>query len=62
MATVNMATHDFFNLYNHGFIRAAVAIPEVRVADPAFNGARTIELMEKAAGRKWRSSCFRNWG
>src|SRR5437762_10089939 len=38
----------FFNLYSHGFIRAAVGIPEVRVADPAFNGARTIELMEKA--------------
>lgn len=39
---------DFFNLYSHGFIRAAVGTPEVRVADPAFNGARTIELMEKA--------------
>src|SRR5207249_5200597 len=38
----------FFNLYSHGFIRTAVGIPEVRVADPAFNGARTIELMEKA--------------
>jgi NAD+ synthase (glutamine-hydrolysing) len=45
-----MTTTEFFNLYNHGFIRAAVAIPEVRVADPAFNGARTIELMHQAAG------------
>jgi NAD+ synthase (glutamine-hydrolysing) len=44
-----MKKADFFNLHNHGFIRAAVAIPEVRVADPAFNAARTIELMEKAA-------------
>jgi NAD+ synthase (glutamine-hydrolysing) len=43
-----MKNNDFFNLYNHGFVRAAVAIPEVRVADPAFNGARTIELMERA--------------
>src|SRR5438067_9197878 len=42
----------FFNLYSHGFIRAAVGIPEVRVADPAFNGARTIELMEKAEREK----------
>src|ERR671918_1164187 len=39
---------EFFNLYNHGFIRVAVGIPEVRVADPAFNGSRTIELIEKA--------------
>lgn len=43
-----MEKADFFNLYNHGLIRVAVGIPEARVADPAFNGARTIELMEKA--------------
>jgi NAD+ synthase (glutamine-hydrolysing) len=40
---------EFFNLYNHGFVRVAVGIPEVQVADPAFNAARTIALMEKAA-------------
>jgi len=40
---------NFFNLYNHGFIRVALGIPEVQVADPAFNAARTIELMEQAA-------------
>jgi NAD+ synthase (glutamine-hydrolysing) len=43
---------DFFNLYNHGFIRVSVGTPEVRVADPAFNGPRTIELMEKAEHEK----------
>ena len=43
---------DFFNLYNHGFIRVAVGTPEVRVADPAFNGAQTIELMEQAEREK----------
>src|ERR671925_697556 len=43
---------EFFNLYNHGFIRVAVGIPEVQVADPAFNAARTIELMEQAARHK----------
>ena len=43
---------DFFNLYNHGFIRVAVGTPEVRVADPGFNGARTIELMEQAEREK----------
>ncbi len=39
---------EFFNLYHHGFIRVAVGVPEARVADPVFNTARTIELMERA--------------
>src|SRR5262245_33397028 len=48
-ATAVQAETEFFNLYNHGFIRVAVGIPEVRVADPEFNAARTVELMEQAA-------------
>src|SRR6266704_5490980 len=51
-----------FNLYSHGFIRAAVGIPEVRVADPAFNGARTIELMEKAEREKAIMALFPELG
>ena len=47
-----MENAEFFNLYNHGLIRVAVGIPEVQVADPAFNGSRTIELMEKAEREK----------
>jgi NAD+ synthase (glutamine-hydrolysing) len=43
---------EFFNLYNHGFVRVAVGTPEVRVADPVFNGARTIELMAQADREK----------
>ena len=39
---------EFFNLYQHGFIRVALGVPEVRVADPAFNAARTIELIQEA--------------
>src|ERR1043166_1315168 len=39
---------EFFNVYNHGFVRVAVGIPEARVADPSFNGGKTIELMKKA--------------
>ena len=42
---------SFFNLYNHAFVRVAVAIPEVRVADPAYNARQTIALMEQAAER-----------
>jgi NAD+ synthase (glutamine-hydrolysing) len=40
---------EFFNPYNHGFIRVAAAVPEVKVADPDFNCGKTVELMERAA-------------
>jgi len=53
---------EFFNLYNHGLIRVAVGVPEVRVADPAFNGARTLELMEKAEGEKALLALFPELG
>lgn len=39
----------FFNLYDHGFVRVALAMPEVRVADPDWNAARTLELLREAA-------------
>ena len=39
----------FFNLYRHNFIRVAIAVPEVRVADPAFNTDQTIALMRQVA-------------
>ena len=42
----------FFNLYNHGFIRVAVGVPEVQVADPAFNATKTIMLMHQAVAEK----------
>jgi len=44
-----MGTTQFFNLYNHGFIRAAVCIPEVRVADTEFNAKQCVALARKAA-------------
>jgi NAD+ synthase (glutamine-hydrolysing) len=39
----------FFNLYNQGFIRVAVCIPEVKVADTPFNAASTIKLTKQAS-------------
>ena len=39
----------FYNLYRHGFIKVAVCIPEVKVADTLFNAERTIMLAEEAA-------------
>ena len=49
----------FDSIYRHGFVRAAVCVPRVRVADPAFNLERTLELARRAARastRRWRSS------
>jgi len=43
---------SFFNLYNHGFIRVAVAVPEVQIADPGFNAVKSIALMEQAAAER----------
>jgi hypothetical protein len=40
---------EFFNLYNHDFVRVTAATPLVRVADPAFNARQTIDLAERAA-------------
>ncbi len=46
-----MTDLPFDNPYNHGFARVAVALPEVRVADPYLNATRTIELAERASER-----------
>ena len=42
---------SFFNLYRHNFVRLAVAVPELRVADPTFNAAGTVRLMKAAHDR-----------
>ncbi len=38
----------FDSIYRHGYVRAAVCVPEVRVADPAHNAAATLELARRA--------------
>ncbi|HEY7437592.1 MAG TPA: NAD(+) synthase [Methylomirabilota bacterium] len=43
---------DFFNLYNHQLIRVGVAVPAVRVADPAFNARQVSSLIAQAAERR----------
>lgn len=45
------AGEEFFNFYNHDFVRMAVALPAVKVADPVFNGFQTVEMMRAAADR-----------
>ncbi len=40
---------QFFNLYNHGFVKVAVCIPDVKVADVPFNTKSTVKLAKEAA-------------
>src|SRR6266513_4722745 len=39
----------FYSIHSHGFIRAAVCVPSLRVADPRFNLERTLELARQAS-------------
>lgn len=57
-----MAAKTFFNLYHHGFIRTAVCIPEIKVADVSFNTQKTIELAKKAAQQKALLAIFPELG
>lgn len=45
-------------MMNHGFIRVAAAIPEVKVADCRFNSAKMIELIEQAEREQVEIICF----
>ncbi len=38
---------DFLDVRGHGFARVAVCVPEVRVADPAFNAEAHLRLLER---------------
>ncbi|MGZ5130150.1 MAG: NAD(+) synthase [Caldimonas sp.] len=39
----------FRHPYRHDFVRVAVAVPRIRVADPAFNAAATVAMLERLA-------------
>jgi NAD+ synthase (glutamine-hydrolysing) len=39
----------FHSIYSHDFVRAAVCVPFVRVADPAYNVERTLDLARRAS-------------
>jgi NAD+ synthase (glutamine-hydrolysing) len=42
-------TGPFHSIYSHGFVRAAVGVPYVRVADPAYNAERAKLLAGQAS-------------
>jgi NAD+ synthase (glutamine-hydrolysing) len=52
----------FYSIYSHGFIRAAVCIPSLRVADPTFNLARTLALARQASKAKVAVALFPELG
>lgn len=57
-----MNNGHFFNLYTHDFVRLAVGVPEVKVADPAFNAQQTIALMHEASERSALLAAFPELG
>ncbi|MGB9753394.1 NAD(+) synthase [Roseiflexus castenholzii] len=52
----------FNSIYTHGFIRAAVCIPSLRVAAPEHNGARTLALAERASAANAAVALFPELG
>ena len=52
----------FNSIYSHGFIRATVCIPAVRVAEPRHNAAHTIALAERASGANAALALFPELG
>src|SRR5437763_1571474 len=45
-----MSPDRFASLYSHGFVRVAAGVPQMRVAEPAFNAERTLALAGQASG------------
>ena len=41
--------NQFYSPYTHGFVRACVCVPFLRVADPAYNAQQTIGLAKRAS-------------
>ena len=52
----------FHSIYSHGFIRAAVCIPSLRVADPDFNVEQTLKLAAQASRQQVAVALFPELG
>jgi NAD+ synthase (glutamine-hydrolysing) len=49
--TAGRAAREFDSIYTHGFVRVAVGVPSLRVADPRYNTQRTLSLAEQASNQ-----------
>jgi NAD+ synthase (glutamine-hydrolysing) len=61
MERIAMA-HSFHSPYSHGFVRAAVCVPVMRVADPAYNAERTLALAGRASDAQAAVALFPEMG
>jgi NAD+ synthase (glutamine-hydrolysing) len=55
-------TRDFDNIYTHGFVRAAVCVPRIRLSDPEHNAEATLELAREAHERSAGVALFPELG
>jgi NAD+ synthase (glutamine-hydrolysing) len=55
-------SHPFYSIYSHGYVRAAVCIPRLQVADPAFNATHTLTLARRASDLKASVALFPELG
>ncbi|HKO23986.1 MAG TPA: NAD(+) synthase [Chloroflexota bacterium] len=54
--------HSFHSPYSHGFVRAAVCVPVMRVANPAYNAERTLALARRASDARAAVALFPEMG
>lgn len=52
----------FKSIYSHGYVRAAVCVPQVKVAAPAYNLGETLALVRQAAERQAAIALFPELG
>ena len=43
-------SHAFHSIYSHGYVRACVCVPRLKVADPLYNAEQTLALARRASG------------
>ncbi len=52
----------FYSIYSHGFVRAAVCVPSLRVPEPHYNVERTLRLARQASEAKVGLALFPELG
>lgn len=52
----------FNSIYSHGYVRAAVCVPQLRVAAPVYNLGETLDLARRAAERRAMVAVFPELG
>ncbi|CAN5224571.1 NAD(+) synthase [soil metagenome] len=57
-----MSSRPFDSIHTHGFVRTAVCLPSVRIADPSFNAERILALARRASERHVNVAVFPELG